>query len=149
MQQLVPDGSAPDGNQILINIDSDRTANPGIVTSGQGSVCKQGEVGRASAQFTVTPTYWAGLFNQVELGEVISSNVIVGPFKLQYPGGMNAATLTATMDGQTIKVDTSYSSQAAFDAKLVGMRREQLALAERPFLDELVDRQMRDPKKLG
>ncbi|WP_437923040.1 hypothetical protein WMF37_28900 [Sorangium sp. So ce291] len=110
VQQLIKSGTTTAG-QILINNRSNRLANPGIGMDGQGSVYKNGVASGASGQFVVTPTYWAGLFNQVELGEVISSNVIVGPFEVTYPSGMNVATLDARMDGESIVVDISYSSR--------------------------------------
>ncbi|MEZ4294097.1 MAG: hypothetical protein R3B70_03905 [Polyangiaceae bacterium] len=109
VQQLRPVGTTTPG-QILINNKSKRLANPGIGMSGQGSVYKRDVVDGASAQFLVTPTYWVGLFNNVILGEVISSNVIVGPLQIKFPSGMNRATLDATMDGSSILLSLTYSS---------------------------------------
>jgi hypothetical protein len=109
VQQLVRgSGSAPSGSIVINNI-SNQTGNLGIGMSGQGSVFKKNVVSGASAQFQVTPTYYAGLFNNLVLGEVISSNVAVGPQKIVFPDGMNCATLHATMSGSTIKVSVSYS----------------------------------------
>ncbi len=122
VQQLESAGNAPQGNQILINNLSDRLANLGIGMSGQGSVYKQDVLSGATAQFTVTPTYWAGLFNQVVLGEVISSNVTVGPLELVFPGGLNAATLIATLDGSTINLKVEYGSQIVTDMETVKRR---------------------------
>lgn len=113
VQQLQLVGSAPEPDQILINNVSGILANPGIGMSDAGSVYKRDVNSGASAQFEVTPTYWAGLFNNVELGEVISSNVIVGPVQLQYPSGNNRATLTASLDGDNIVLDVSYSSSTS------------------------------------
>jgi rhizosphere induced protein len=110
VQQLIPAGSAPLPDQIVINNESGFAANPGVGMSGQGSVFKQDVLSESSAQFTVTPTYWAGLFNDVVLGEVIKSNVIVGPLQLAFPSGRNLATLTATLDGEKIKLTLSYGS---------------------------------------
>ena len=109
VQQLVPgSGSAP-GDSLIIRNKSNQMANLGIGMSGQGSVFKQNVVSGASAQFQVTPTYFAGLFNNLVLGEVISSNVAVGPQKIVFPDGMNCATLNATMSGDNIKVSVSYT----------------------------------------
>lgn len=108
VQQLKLGTGTVQPNQILINNQSNRIANPGIGMSGQGSVYKRDMQGGASAQFEVTPTYYVGLFNDVQRGEVISSNVIVGPLTLQYPTGFTSAKLTATMDGANIVLDLSY-----------------------------------------
>jgi hypothetical protein len=109
VQQLVrSSGSAP-GDSIIIKNTSNQLANLGIGMSGQGSIFKKGVVSGASAQFQVTPTYFAGLFNNLVLGEVISSNVAVGPQKIVFPDGMNCATLNATMSGSNIRVAVTYS----------------------------------------
>lgn len=110
VQQLVRNlsGSAPPDSVIITNT-SNQLANLGIGMSGQGSIFKKGVVSGASAQFQVTPTYFAGLFNNLVLGEVISSNVAVGPQKIVFPDGMNCATLNATMSGNNIRVAVTYS----------------------------------------
>jgi hypothetical protein len=109
VQQLVQgSGTAPADSIIIKNI-SNQMGNLGIGMSGQGSVFKKNVVSGATAQFQVTPTYYAGLFNNLVLGEVISSNVSVGPQKIVFPDGMNSATVNATMSGNTIKMSVSYS----------------------------------------
>jgi hypothetical protein len=109
VQQLVQSsGTAPADSIIIKNI-SNQMGNLGIGMSGQGSVFKKNVVSGATAQFQVTPTYYAGLFNNLVLGEVISSNVSVGPQKIVFPDGMNSATVNATMSGSTIKMSVSYS----------------------------------------
>jgi hypothetical protein len=109
VQQLVQgSGTAPADSIIIKNI-SNQMGNLGIGMSGQGSVFKKNVVSGATAQFQVTPTYYAGLFNNLVLGEVISSNVSVGPQKIVFPDGMNCATVNATMSGTTIKMSVSYS----------------------------------------
>jgi hypothetical protein len=117
VQQLVADTSGqiqPEPDEILILNQSNLLANPGIGMSGQGSVYKHEVLGGADAQFVVTPTYWIALFDQVELGDVISSNVSVGPIELQFDGN-NAATLTASLspDHQSILLNLAYSQQMA------------------------------------
>ncbi|WP_419786592.1 hypothetical protein [Pseudodesulfovibrio sp.] len=84
-------------------------ANPGVGMSGYGSVFKRSVLGNASAQFKVTPTYWVGLFRDVQLGQVISSNVEVGPIEIQFDNGTNVATVTAIREGESIEVATTYS----------------------------------------
>ncbi|MGU7811559.1 hypothetical protein [Burkholderia sp. AW49-1] len=119
VQQLVPGTGSPPPDSILINNVSDNLANLGIGMSGQGAVFKKGVVSGASAQFQVTPTYWIGLFNALVLGEVISSNVVVGPQQLTYPSGQNLATVTAYMDGNTIKLKVEYGQQVAAERSVV------------------------------
>ncbi|WP_296260626.1 MULTISPECIES: hypothetical protein [unclassified Pseudomonas] len=119
VQQLVPStGSAP-SDSIIITNSSNQLANLGIGMSGQGSVFKKSVVSGASAQFQVTPTYYVGLFNDLVLGEVISSNVSVGPQKIVFPDGMNSATVTATMSGSTIKMSVSYSQVSMVSREVI------------------------------
>ncbi|NTZ06469.1 MULTISPECIES: hypothetical protein [Burkholderia] len=115
VQQLVPGSGSVPADSVLINNKSTNLANLGIGMSGQGSVFKKGVVSGASAQFQVTPTYWVGLFNSLVLGEVISSNVVVGPLQLSYPSGQNLATVNAYMDGNTIKLNVTYGQQVAVE----------------------------------
>ncbi|WP_193102719.1 hypothetical protein [Burkholderia sp. Z1] len=119
VQQLIPASGSVPADSILINNKSASLANLGIGMSGQGSVYKKGVVSGAAAQFQVTPTYWVGLFNSLVLGEVISSNVVVGPLQLTYPSGLNLATVNATMDGSTIKLNITYGQQVAVENNVV------------------------------
>ncbi len=96
-------------DHIVINNKSGLEANPGIGMSGQGSVFKRNVLSNASAQFKVTPTYWIGLFRDVKLGEVISSNVEYGPFKIKFSGGVNCATITAERDADSIESNIAYT----------------------------------------
>lgn len=109
VQQLVQGSGTAPADSIIIKNNSNQMGNLGIGMSGQGSVFKKNVVSGATAQFQVTPTYYAGLFNNLVLGEVISSNVSVGPQKIVFPDGMNCATVNATMSGNTIKMSVSYS----------------------------------------
>ncbi|WP_410953453.1 hypothetical protein [Pseudomonas sp. S1(2024)] len=130
VQQLVlGSGSAP-ADSIQINNKSNLPANLGIGMSGQGSVFKPDVVGSGQAQFKVTPTYYLGLFQKVQLGEVISSNVVVGPREIKFPSGMNCATATARMDGANIKLTITYSevTKVSYEAtqRLIAARQERL-----------------------
>ena len=109
VQQLEPAGGASQANQIEVYNKSNLLANPGIGMSGEGSVFKNSVLSGASAQFTVTPKYYVGLFNQLQIGEVISSNVVVGPLELVYPTGNNKATLTASISGNNIELSLAYT----------------------------------------
>ncbi|MGB7442671.1 MAG: hypothetical protein WA919_16530 [Coleofasciculaceae cyanobacterium] len=107
VQQLEETGKAKDGYIEIVN-KSKQLANPGVGMSDSPAVYKRKTLGGSTAQFQVTPTYYVGLFNNVELGTVISSNVIVGPLKIQFPSGMNKGVLTAVLDGESIKLDLTY-----------------------------------------
>lgn len=130
VQQLVRNGTTAPG-QLLINNRSGFLANPGMGMSNQGAVYKPETLGGSSAQFNVKPTFWVGLFNSLELGEVISSNVIVGPFQLTYADGKNMATLTATEFDGVIKVDITYSQAMAFSLESVQQKLEHLEQRKR------------------
>lgn len=122
VQQLEPAGSAPLPQQILITNASNKSANPGIGMSGSPSVYKPNVNSGAAAQFQVTPTYYVGLFNNVVLGQVISSNVIVGPKVLQYPSGDTQATVTADLDGDKIILRIDYGATVSLSLAEVETR---------------------------
>lgn len=130
VQQLVRSGGTAPGDHIQINNLSNLPANLGIGMSGQGSVFQRDVVGTGRAQFKVTPTYYLGLFQKVQLGEVISTNIAVGPMQIKFPDGMNCATVKASMDGANIKLSVTYSqvSQVAYEAvqALLAIRQERL-----------------------
>lgn len=119
--RLASGSTLPDS--ILIRNASNQLANLGIGMSGQGAVYKRNVVGGGSAQFQVTPTYYFGLFNNLVLGEVISSNVVVGPQKLVFPSGLNCATVTARMDGANIKLSVAYSQVSSVSYEVVNRLR--------------------------
>jgi len=124
VQQLKAVGTAPQKDQLLITNKSGRIANPGIGMSGSGAVFKNGVNSGAAAQFQVTPTYYIGLFNNVVKGEVISSNVIVGPKKIVYPSGETRGTATATLDGSTIVLSVSYGDTVFATREEIDIRQE-------------------------
>jgi hypothetical protein len=110
-QELEEDGSAPQANQIVIDNQSSRTANLGIGMSNQGSVFKRDVLSGSQAQFVVTPTYWAALFNDVVKGEVISSNITIQPLVLKFEGGITRIDLEAWVEGQTLHFGVANSAQ--------------------------------------
>jgi len=131
VQQLVEDGAADRPDQIYIFNDSGETATPGFGMSGQGSVFKREIFSGTGAQFIVKPTYWVGLFNQLVLGEVISSNVTVGPEKIQFGEGQNLATVTARVDGSTLKMDIKYGRLTALSMDHVNARIDAMSRQRR------------------
>jgi hypothetical protein len=94
---------------IVVHNNSGLVANPGIGMSGYGSAYQRDVLSNNAAQFKVTPVYWVGLFRNVQLGEVISSNVESGPLRLEFEGGSNVATVKATRTGDAMTLHTSYS----------------------------------------
>ncbi len=117
IQQLqLGDGPVSAGT-ITIKNTSLEPANVGIGMSGQGAVFKQDVDGGVIAQFDVSPTYYAALFTDVQLGQVISSDLISSAQTVAFPAGMNKATLTAAMNGTTLELTLTYSNFAAVSAK--------------------------------
>ncbi|MBK5911827.1 hypothetical protein CCR85_10040 [Rhodothalassium salexigens] len=105
-QQLVPapDQSGATGDELLIRNRSGRLANLGVGMSGSSSVLQPDVEDNANAQFVVKPKYYLGLFNRLKMGEVIKSNVAVGPINLIYGSGRTEMTATAAMAGATISL---------------------------------------------
>ncbi|MEH1780072.1 MAG: hypothetical protein V7L26_13310 [Nostoc sp.] len=109
VQQLKQAGSGLDGYITIIN-KSKLKANPGVGMFESPAVYKKNVLSDSSAQFKVTPTYYVSIFNDLELGTVISSNVIVDPIEVKFPSGMNKGVLTAKLDGESLKLDLKYNS---------------------------------------
>ncbi|MBB4210116.1 hypothetical protein EV659_101179 [Rhodothalassium salexigens DSM 2132] len=105
-QQLVPaaDQSGVTGDELLIRNRSGRLGNLGVGMSGSSAVLQPDVEDNASAQFVVKPKYYLGLFNRLKKGEVIKSNVAVGPINLVYGSGRTEMTATAAMAGATISL---------------------------------------------
>jgi rhizosphere induced protein len=100
-QQLQADGDAYPGSIVIANR-SGYNANLGIGMDGTPSIYQRNVNSGAQAQFTVTPLYYVGLFNNLVLGQVISTNVSVGPVPLQFAGGRTALYATASLDGDQL-----------------------------------------------
>lgn len=126
-QQLQSHGGTTPG-QILMQNRSDRRANLGIGMDNSPALYQRDVLSNSDAQFLVTPKFWVGLFGSLQLGEVIRSNVVIGPFELVFQGGQNKATLIATEAGDTISTNISYSIAGSFNAADVARRAEQLAM---------------------
>lgn len=103
-QQLMYVGNlSPDlGDHIVVHNDSGLMSSPGVGMDWNVSVCKRQILSNASAQFKVTPVFWVGLFRDVQLGEVISSNVEVGPLRLEFDGGCNIANIEVARVGESV-----------------------------------------------
>jgi hypothetical protein len=137
VQQLEDVGTYTDGHLLLSNV-SGQVASPGIGMSGSGSVFKRNIPSNASAQFSVKPKYWAGLFNKLVVGEVISSNVIVGPLEVVYPSGNNLGLLTAFMDGETIRMTLGYGTGLSMSMSEVRARIASLEQMQEEPLGKIV-----------
>jgi rhizosphere induced protein len=110
VQQLERDGDAAKPELIVINNESGNLADIGIGMSNNPAFYKRNVLSGSGGQFKVIPTYHVGLFNNLELGTVVSSNVVVGPMEVKFPSGQNKAVLTAKLDGEAIKLDLSYQN---------------------------------------
>lgn len=112
VQQLIRKGTTAPGQISILNSSND-LANPGIGMSGAPSIYQHDVNGGATALFTVKPTYWVALFNSVTLGQVISTDVSVGPLMITFPSGQTSATLDAELDGKNIVLTISYGPGGA------------------------------------
>ncbi|MGD1715546.1 hypothetical protein [Dapis sp. BLCC M172] len=110
IQQLKEDGDAEKLDQIVIKNESKQFADIGVGMSGDASAYKRHVYSGSAGQFLMTPTYHVGIFNDLTLGTVISSNVIVGPSKLKFRNGMNKAVVTASIEDENIVLTITYQN---------------------------------------
>lgn len=131
VQQLQPDSDtkAP-SDSIIISNTSGFEATVGIGMDDSASVYSPNVKSGLKAQFMVTPTYYVGLFSDLILGEVISSNITIGPKEIQFPEGRNLAIVTAEQTKDKVNLDITYGNRATFSLddvertiKLQGLRR--------------------------
>lgn len=102
-QFLGDSGPGPDPEIISILNASDRSANPGLVQSGSGVAYAHDLAVGNTANFSLQPKYWIGLFADLEPGQVIDrSLIVVGPQPLQFPPGVDSLIAAAVLQGQTI-----------------------------------------------
>jgi len=57
----------------------------------------------------IAPTYWVAVYENLQLGEVISSVGIVDKaMKLKFPSGQTKATVTLGQDGNKFTLNIAY-----------------------------------------
>jgi hypothetical protein len=122
VQSLVAVGAAPQADQIIIANNSGHLANPGIGMYGSPSLYQHQVYGDSSAEFTVEPVYWVALFDSLILGEVISSNVTVGPLQLTFVAPQNTATVTASIQGENLVMHLGYGTSTSVDMNQLSER---------------------------
>lgn len=121
VQALKQVGKAQQDDQIVITNKSNHLANPGIGMNGSPALYQNQVYSGAQAEFIVKPVYWVALFNSLILGEVISSNVSVGPQQLIFTG-TNSATVTASIQGENIVMDVTYGNRTSVDMNQLSER---------------------------
>ena len=57
-----------------------------------------------SAQFVVNKTYYVGLFRDIQVGQLLSSDIINNSVAVEFPDDFTVATVTAFNDGGTYKL---------------------------------------------
>lgn len=55
--------------------------------------------GGVTAPFQITPTCYLGLFTNLQLGSIVSSDAAVGPVMIKFPEGKNKVEVEASTQG--------------------------------------------------
>jgi hypothetical protein len=129
-QRLIPDGEAPEPDEIVIRNMSGSSANPGVGMDGSAAAYRRDRLSNSNSLFKAAPapTYHAALFQNLVLGEVIGSNVLVGPWELTFTGNADKATVIAEEIEGTIIVTVNYSTTSALiKERIQAPRREEAA----------------------
>ena len=61
--------------------------------------------GGESVQFFVHPTYYVALFREIQVGELVTSDIAISPIQVKFDSGFKNATVTAVNDGGTYKLN--------------------------------------------
>lgn len=90
------------GNPGYIHFKNSTHAPQALGLSMGGSLlAMQKEVaGGVTAQFEITPTYYLGLFTNVQEGAFVSSDAAVGPVTIKFLQGMTTASVEAKIEDQ-------------------------------------------------
>ncbi|CAG8548329.1 7155_t:CDS:2 [Ambispora gerdemannii] len=99
-------------NLIVIKNASKTTASLGIGMSGKLSAIKRKVYVDATAAFKVTPTFYVGVFTDLEIGDIITDDVILANKKIVFDGD-NVATIRAYLKGHVFNIDVAYSNRAS------------------------------------
>ncbi|CAG8441208.1 13848_t:CDS:2 [Ambispora leptoticha] len=99
-------------NLIVIRNSSKTTASLGIGLSGKLSAIKRKVYVDSVAAFKVTPTFYVGVFTDLEIGEIITDDVILANTKIVFDGD-NVATIRAYLTGHVFNLDVTYSNRAS------------------------------------
>jgi rhizosphere induced protein len=115
IQQLRENGQAPISTQIQISNESGLLANPGFGMDNSGAVYQRDLRSGTAVTFDTPPAFKVGLFSAIQQGEVIQRintkalGVTAGPWPLEFPTGKDNATLTAWIDGESLRTSLIYS----------------------------------------
>ncbi|MEZ4294096.1 MAG: hypothetical protein R3B70_03900 [Polyangiaceae bacterium] len=108
VQQLEPAGTTAAGQIRMTNL-SGRLSSMGVGQSGAASSYRRNVAGNVSVQFVMSPSRWVGLFESAVSGQVVSRDTAsVGPLELRFPEGHRRATLTASLDHESVKLTLEY-----------------------------------------
>ena len=85
------------GNPGYINFKNNTKSKQNLGLEIDGSLVALQEVvpGGVNAQFQITPTYYLGLFSNLTIGSLVSSDVEVGPVEIKIPDGKNTVEVDA------------------------------------------------------
>jgi hypothetical protein len=128
VQQLKPLGTAPAG-YIFITNNSGIKANAGIGIDNVGSIYQRNLSSGSTAQFMVTPRYYASIFNNVVPGQVISTaSPATDPVEVIFRGGLTSVTLTAFVEGETLFFGDKSAESGSLVATPMALVNERLRL---------------------
>ncbi|MGB0524319.1 MAG: hypothetical protein ACPGJS_15220 [Flammeovirgaceae bacterium] len=105
VQQLLLDGRADDGDQLVIANQSNLKANLGIGMDGDVAAVKADVLNNNSAQFEATPKYYVAVYKDLTHGEIITSNQLHEPVEVSFEGGLTSKRFRAAGKGDTFVLE--------------------------------------------
>ncbi|CAG8441219.1 13849_t:CDS:2 [Ambispora leptoticha] len=101
-------GDSAGDNMITIKNASRSIASLGVGMAGRLSAIKKRVYVGATAAFKIIPQYYVGIFADLEVGTMITDDVIIANKLIDF-NGVNAVKVRAYIEGSQIKIDTTYS----------------------------------------
>lgn len=107
VKQLVSDGEAHSGT-IEVNNQANEIVNAGLGMDNAALFYRPDLFSGSKSSLSLDLSTWAGLFDSVKKGEVIPTDSVTEPVKLEFPLDYAYAKLTASQSGATILLTISY-----------------------------------------
>ena len=91
-------------SQIVIKNSTNTVMNPGFALDYNLIAVKTGTDAGEQAQFSVHPTYYVGCYRDIKLGQLVDSDIALGPVEVKFTEGYTEFQVKAEDIGGTLKL---------------------------------------------
>ena len=102
-------GGPPDIVSLKNNTTPAKAIDMGFALNGSIIAAQKAVGGQQSSNYQVHPKYYVALFRNVQVGDLVTSDVTVAPIMVEYTQGNTHATVTAYIDAGNTKTKVEYA----------------------------------------